>query len=78
EVLRVESGTFSDTHAIAVFLAMKDNEWLTPARFEPGTLVKVRLVPFKAAPSAVRSIRRVDDLDDFERIPYYVLDWEIR
>lgn len=78
EVLRVESGVFKDTHAIAVFLAMKDNEWLPPARFEPGTLVKVRLVPFKAAPSSVRSIRRVDDLDDFERIPYYVLEWEIR
>ncbi|MHB8800564.1 MAG: alginate O-acetyltransferase AlgX-related protein [Thermoanaerobaculia bacterium] len=78
EVLRVESGVFSDTHAIAVFLAMKDNEWLPPARFEPGTLVKVRLVPFKAAPATVRSIRRVDDLDDFERIPHYVLEWEIR
>ena len=78
EVLRVESGAFSDTHAIAVFLAMKDNEWLPPARFEPGTLVKVRLVPFKAAPSTIRSIRRVDDLDDFERIPHYVLEWEIR
>jgi hypothetical protein len=57
---------------------MKDNEWLPPARFEPGTLVKVRLVPFKAAPSTIRSIRRVDDLDDFERIPHYVLEWEIR
>ncbi len=78
EVVRVESGAWADTHAIAVFLAMKDNEWLPPARFEPGTLLKVRLIPFKAAPSAVRSIRRVDDLDDFERIPYYVLDWEIR
>lgn len=78
EVVRVESGPFTDTHAIAVFLAMKGNEWLPPARFEAGTLLKVRLVPFKAAPSAVRSIRRVDDLDDFERIPYYVLDWEIR
>ncbi len=78
EVLRVESGVFSDTHVIAVFLAMKDNEWLPPARFEPGTLVKVRLVPFKAAPSSVRSIRRVDDLDDFERIPHYVLEWEIK
>jgi alginate O-acetyltransferase complex protein AlgJ len=78
EVLRVESGVFPDTHAIAVFLAMKDNEWLPPARFEPGTLVKVRLVPFKAAPSTIRSIRRVDDLDDFERIPHFVLEWEIQ
>ncbi|HMM36143.1 MAG TPA: hypothetical protein PKA62_15600 [Thermoanaerobaculia bacterium] len=78
EVVRVESGAWADTHAIAVFLAMKDNEWLPPARFEPGTLLKVRLVPFKSAPPAVRSIRRVDDLDDFERIPYYVLEWEIR
>ncbi len=78
EVLRVESGAFTDTHAIAVFLAMKDNEWLPPARFEPGTLLKLRLVPFKSAPSTIRSIRRVDDLDDFERVPYYVLEWEIR
>jgi hypothetical protein len=75
-VLGVESGRWSDRYAIAVFLAMKGNEWLAPASFKPGTILRVRLVPFREAGPDVRSIRRVDDLDDLERIPYYVTSWE--
>ncbi len=76
EVLAVESGRWSDRFAIAVFFAMKGNEWLAPASFEPDTLLRVRLVPFREAGPEVRAIRRVDDLDDLERIPYYVTSWE--
>jgi alginate O-acetyltransferase complex protein AlgJ len=76
EVLGVESGRWSDRYAIAVFLAMKGNEWLAPASFKPDTLLRVRLVPFREAGPEVRAIRRVDDLDDLERIPYYVTSWE--
>ena len=76
EVLGVESGRWSDRFAIAVFLAMKGNEWLGPASFTAGTHLRVRLVPFREAGPEVRSIRRVDDLDDLERIPYYVVEWE--
>jgi len=77
EVLGVESGRWSDRYAIVVFLAMKENEWLPPASFTPETLLKVRLVPFREAGPEIRSIRRVDDLDDLERIPYYAVKWEI-
>lgn len=76
EVLGVVSGPWSDRFAIAVFLAMKGNEWLAPATFKPGTPLRVHLVPFREAGPDVRSIRRVDDLDDLERIPYYVTAWE--
>jgi alginate O-acetyltransferase complex protein AlgJ len=77
EVLGVESGRWSDRYAIVVFLAMKENEWLPPASFTPGTLLKLRLVLFREAGPEIRSIRRVDDLDDLERIPYYAVKWEI-
>jgi hypothetical protein len=75
-VIGVESGRWSDRYAIAVFLAMKGNEWLAPASFKPDMLLRVRLVPFREAGPEVRAIRRVDDLDDLERIPYYVTSWE--
>ena len=77
EVLGVESGRWNDRYAIAVFLAMKGNEWLAPASFTPDTLLRVRLVPFREAGAEIRAIRRVDDLDDLERIPYYAVEWEI-
>ncbi|MBK8595554.1 MAG: hypothetical protein IPN83_08185 [Holophagales bacterium] len=77
EVQSVESGRWTDRYAIVVFLAMKENEWLPPASFTPETLLKVRVVPFREAGPEIRSIRRVDDLDDLERIPYYAVKWEI-
>ena len=60
-------------------LPRDEGQRVAPARelHRRSTLLKVRLVPFREAGPEIRSIRRVDDLDDLERIPYYAVKWEI-
>ncbi len=74
---KVESGQYTESILIAVFLGMKDNKWLAPAHYKPGDRLRMRLVPMKQAPEEIRATQRVDELDDFDHIPYFVISGEI-
>jgi hypothetical protein len=73
----LESGQYADKILIAVFLGMKDNKWLAPAHYRPGDRLRLQLIPMKQAPEEIRATQRVDDLDDFSHIPYYVISGEL-
>ncbi len=71
---RVLEGSAGDDHVIAVFLGMKDNVRLPAADYAAGGRLKLKLTPFRKAPVAVQTLRSADDVDDYERRPYYVLE----
>jgi alginate O-acetyltransferase complex protein AlgJ len=75
--LRVEDvreGTYRDDAMIAVFWAMKDNVLLPAARYSAGQRLRLKVVPLPKAPVKLQSVRSVDDLDDYDHQPYYVLE----
>ena len=78
EVEAVDSGTYADRQLLAVFWAMKDNQWLPGARYAPGDRLRLSLVPLKEAPEEVRSAPRADDLADYAHLPYFVVSAEPR
>ena len=71
---RVVDGTLKDDHVIAVFWGMRDNVRLPAADYSPGKRLRLNLVPMRKAPNSLRTARIADDLDDFERRPFYVLE----
>ena len=73
---RVVEGAYGDDQMIAVFWGMKDNVFLPAASYRTGDRLRLRVVPLKGAPLNLQSVRRVDDLDDFDHPPYFVLDEE--
>jgi alginate O-acetyltransferase complex protein AlgJ len=75
-VEKVESGQYSDDTLIAVFLGMKGNKWLAPAYYKPGDRVRMHLVPMKQAPEGIRATQRVDELNDYTHILYFVVSEE--
>jgi alginate O-acetyltransferase complex protein AlgJ len=76
QVENVESGSYADQQLLAVFWAMKDNEWLPAARYAPGDRLRLRLVLLRNASDDVRTAQRADDLDDYSHLPYFALSAE--
>ena len=76
KVDQVVSGSYEDTILVAVFLGMKDNLSLPAARYAPGQKLRLTLIPFRMADSQIRRTQRVDELDDYDHIPYYVVSEE--
>jgi alginate O-acetyltransferase complex protein AlgJ len=76
QVERVEEGTYERTEIIAVFVAMKNRQWLPPAKYAVGDRMRVRLIPLRSAERAIRELQRADDLDDFDLSPYYSVQVE--
>lgn len=75
-VERVVEGRYSEAEIIAVLWGLKDNVLQPAAGHAPGKRLRLRLVPLRHAPPELQSVRRVDDLDDFEHRPYLALEEE--
>jgi hypothetical protein len=75
---RVFEGATRDDQMIAVFWGMKDNVLLPAADYHAGQRLRLKAVPLKKAPLNLQSVRRVDDLDDFDHPPYFILEAEPR
>ena len=73
---RVIEGTPRDDQMIAVFWGMRDNVLLPAADYHSGQRLRLKAVSLKKAPSNLQSVRRVDDLDDFDHPPYFILEAE--
>jgi alginate O-acetyltransferase complex protein AlgJ len=73
---RVVEGGYGDGHMIAVFWGMRDNVLLPAADYAPGKRLRLRVVPLWQAPGDLRSVRTVDDLDDYDHPPYFALEEE--
>jgi len=73
---RVVEGVYRDDILIAVFWGMKDNDLLPAAEYRSGQRLRLRAVPLRKAPLNLQSVRRVDDLDDLNHPPYFVLEEE--
>ena len=71
---RVVGGAFKDNHVIAVFWGMRDNVRLPAADYSLGKRLRLNLVPMRQAPSALRTARIADDLDDAQGRSYYVME----
>jgi len=71
---RVAEGRYADDQIIAVLWGLKDNVLQPAAGYAPGKRLRLRLVPLRYAPPELQSVRRVDDLDDFEHRPYLALE----
>jgi hypothetical protein len=74
EVEHVEAGIYDKPAIIAAFLAMKDNVWLPAANYAISDRFRMKLIPFRKADPAIRSMQRADDLDDIDLRPYYSLE----
>ncbi len=74
KVDRVLEGSPNDDHVIAVFWGMKENVRLPPADYGAGKRLRLSLTPLRKAPVTLQTVRSADDLDDYERRPYYVLE----
>ena len=75
---RVVEGTHEDDQVIAVFWGMKDNVRLPAADYAVGKQLRLKLVPIRKAPVNLKTARSSDDLDDYQRQPYYVLEEQAR
>ena len=71
---RVVDGTVRDDHVIAVFWGMRDNVRLPAADYSDGKAAPVEPGADAEGPVSLRTVRSADDLDDYERRPYYVLE----
>ncbi len=73
-VVQVVEGNYADNYLIAVFWGMRDNVLLPAAQYAPGQRLRLKVVPLRQAPLNLQNVRSVDDLDDLERRPHFVLE----
>jgi hypothetical protein len=71
---RVVEGRCDDGQVIAVFWGMRDNVLLPAAHYAPGQRLRLKVVPLRQAPGNLQAVRTVDDLDDYDHRPYFVLE----
>ena len=71
---KVLEGTYRDDSMIAAFWAMKDNVLLPAARYGAGQRLRLEAVPLPQSPVNLQSVRSVDDLDDYDHRPYYIVE----
>jgi hypothetical protein len=69
----VESGSYEGTEVVVVFLAMKNDEWLPPAKYSIGDRFRLTLIRFSKTERQIRSLQRADDLNDYTLLPFYAL-----
>ena len=70
----VEAGSYDPQEMIAVFLAMKNDEWTPAARYVVGDRLRMTVIPLSRADSQIRSLQRADNLDDFTLRPFWVVE----
>jgi SGNH hydrolase-like domain, acetyltransferase AlgX len=73
---RVVEGALRDDQLIAIFWGMRDNVLLPAANYRAGQRLRLEAVSIKKAPLNLQSVRRVDDLDDFDHSPYFIVKEE--
>jgi hypothetical protein len=74
EVESVEEGAYDRREVMAVFLAMRNDEWLPPAKYAVGDRLRLTVIPLNEADFQIRSLQRADNLDDFTLRPFFVLE----
>ena len=67
-------GDYADDQMIAVFWGMRDNVLLPAAGYKPGQRLRLKVVSLREAELNLRTVRSADDLDDYERSPYFVTE----
>jgi alginate O-acetyltransferase complex protein AlgJ len=74
----VVQGRYATDQLIAVLWGMKDNRLLPAASYVPGKRLRLKITPLQQAPAELRAARSVDDLEDYDHIPYFALEEEGR
>ena len=72
----IESGSYKGSEMIAVFWAMKDNQWLPAATYAVGDFLRLTAIPFSQASPQIRGMQRADDTEDFTLRPHFVIQGE--
>ncbi|MFC1717491.1 hypothetical protein ACFL6S_27770 [Candidatus Poribacteria bacterium] len=72
-VLNVEQGEYQDDVLIAVFWGMKDSKLMPAAGYQTGQKHRLSLEPFEDH-EELSHIMQADDTDDYEHIPFWVIE----
>lgn len=71
---RVVEGAYGEGQIIAVLWGLKDNVRQPAASYAAGKRLRLKLVPLRQAPAVLRGVRSVDDLEDYDHLPYFALE----
>jgi hypothetical protein len=78
-VVSVESGEYPESELLAAEWVMRDFELTRAARYKPGDVHRLKLVPLadkEESDASVRQAKTLDDTDDFALAPFWVVEME--
>lgn len=75
----MEKGSYDDEELLAVEWVMRDFKLTRAARYRPGDVHHLRLVPFEEKTEkepALRKVKQLDDTEEYMLTPYWVVEME--